>query len=153
MEINIINETQFLLTIEQLKIIEKIAENTEKKLNINLNYFVSLIFVNSAEIHEINMQYRGIDRPTDVISFALKDVEDEYQNEELDNELGDIFINVDAIKSQALEYGHSENRELGFLFGHGLLHLLGYDHESKEDEIKMFQLQEEIIDEIIPRNH
>lgn len=153
MEINIINETQFLLTIEQLKIIEKIAENTEKKLNINLNYFVSLIFVNSAEIHEINMQYRGIDRPTDVISFALKDVEDEYQNEELDNELGDIFINVDAIKSQALEYGHSESRELGFLFGHGLLHLLGYDHESKEDEIKMFQLQEEIIDEIIPRNH
>lgn len=153
MEINIINETQFLLTIEQLKIIEKIAENTEKKLNINLNYFVSLIFVNSAEIHEINMQYRGIDRPTDVISFALKDVEDEYQNEELDNELGDIFINVDAIKSQAIEYGHSESRELGFLFGHGLLHLLGYDHESKEDEIKMFQLQEEIIDEIIPRNH
>lgn len=153
MEINIINETQFLLTIEQFKIIEKIAENTEKKLNINLNYFVSLIFVNSAEIHEINMQYRGIDRPTDVISFALKDVEDEYQNEELDNELGDIFINVDAIKSQALEYGHSESRELGFLFGHGLLHLLGYDHESKEDEIKMFQLQEEIIDEIIPRNH
>lgn len=153
MEINIINETQFLLTIEQFKIIEKIAENTEKKLNINLNYFVSLIFVNSAEIHEINMQYRGIDRPTDVISFALKDVEDEYQNEELDNELGDIFINVDAIKSQALEYGHSESRELGFLFGHGLLHLLGYDHESKEDEIEMFQLQEEIIDEIIPRNH
>lgn len=153
MEINIINETQFLLTIEQFKIIEKIAENTEKKLNINLNYFVSLIFVNSAEIHEINMQYRGIDRPTDVISFALKDVEDEYQNEELDNELGDIFINVDAIKSQAIEYGHSESRELGFLFGHGLLHLLGYDHESKEDEIKMFQLQEEIIDEIIPRNH
>lgn len=153
MEINIINETEFLLTIEQFKIIEKIAENTEKKLNINLNYFVSLIFVNSAEIHEINMQYRGIDRPTDVISFALKDVADEYQNEELDNELGDIFINVDAIKSQALEYGHSESRELGFLFGHGLLHLLGYDHESKEDEIKMFQLQEEIIDEIIPRNH
>lgn len=153
MEINIINETQFLLTIEQFKIIEKIAENTEKKLNINLNYFVSLIFVNSTEIHEINMQYRGIDRPTDVISFALKDVEDEYQNEELDNELGDIFINVDAIKSQALEYGHSESRELGFLFGHGLLHLLGYDHESKEDEIEMFQLQEEIIDEIIPRNH
>lgn len=153
MEINIINETEFLLTIEQFKIIEKIAENTEKKLNINLNYFVSLIFVNSAEIHEINMQYRGIDRPTDVISFALKDIEDEYQNEELDNELGDIFINVDAIKSQALEYGHSESRELGFLFGHGLLHLLGYDHESKEDEIKMFQLQEEIIDEIIPRNH
>lgn len=152
MEINIVNETAFSLSPKQLKIIEDIASKTEKKLSLKLDYCVSIIFQKPNEIHEINLNYRGIDRPTDVISFALKDSEDLYENDELGNELGDIFINVESIKSQALEYGHSEDRELGFLFGHGLLHLLGYDHIEKEDELEMFKLQEEIIDEVIKRD-
>ena len=68
-----------------------------------------------------------------------------------ERELGDIFINVDALKRQAEAYGHSEEREFGFLFTHGLLHLCGYDHMSEEQEREMFALQEQIIDAIIKR--
>ena len=103
------------------------------------------------EIHEINKTYRGIDRPTDVISFALMDSEDDYEMMEDDNELGDIFINVEAIRNQAKEYGHSLRREVCFLFTHGLLHLLGYDHMEEDEEKEMFALQDVILDEIVPK--
>ena len=93
----------------------------------------------------------GIDRPTDVISFAIRDgLEDFIPDEEKD--LGDLFINIDYARKQAREYGHSEKRELGFLFTHGLLHCLGYDHMNPEDEKKMFALQDRILDPIISRN-
>lgn len=103
------------------------------------------------EIHEINKTYRGINRPTDVISFALMDSEDDYEMMEDDNELGDIFINVEAIRNQAKEYGHSLRREVCFLFTHGLLHLLGYDHMEEDEEKEMFALQDVILDEIVPK--
>lgn len=153
MEINIINNTNYELQNEEKLIIHQIAEKTTEILNISADKVVSLIFVNSNEIHEINREYRNIDRSTDVISFALNDSENEYENAEAEIELGDIFINIDAIQQQAKQYGHSELRELGFLFGHGLLHLLGYDHQNIEDEKEMFSLQEEIIDAVIPRHH
>ncbi len=153
MEINIINNTNYKLQSEEKTVIHKIAEKTTEILNISDDKVVSLIFVDSNEIHEINREYRNIDRATDVISFALNDSENEYENAETEIELGDIFINVDAIQQQAKQYEHSELRELGFLFGHGLLHLLGYDHQNIEDEKEMFSLQEEIIDAIIPRRH
>lgn len=107
--------------------------------------------MNPEEIHEINKTYRGIDRPTDVISFALMDSEDDYEMMEDDNELGDIFINVEAIRNQAKEYGHSLRREVCFLFTHGLLHLLGYDHMEEDEEKEMFALQDVILDEIVPK--
>ena len=95
-------------------------------------------------IHKINKEYRGIDRPTDVISFAL---EDDKQIDLPDlRVLGDIYISYDKVISQAKEYGHSNKRELCFLAVHGLLHLLGYDHMTKDDEIKMFGLQKELLD-------
>lgn len=153
MEINIINNTNYELQNEEKLIVHQIAEKTTEILNISADKVVSLIFVNSNEIHEINREYRNIDRSTDVISFALNDSENEYENAEAEIELGDIFINIDAIQQQAKQYGHSELRELGFLFGHGLLHLLGYDHQNIEDEKEMFSLQEEIIDAVIPRHH
>lgn len=123
-----------------------IFQKTLSILQIEKDYEVSVVLVNSEAIHEINRDYRNIDRPTDVISFALKDEEDTVEIEEVDLELGDIFINVDAVKSQAKEYGHSECREISFLLTHGLLHLLGYDHMEKEDEKKMFELQDVILD-------
>ncbi len=124
----------------------EIFTQTLKTLNIDKDYEVSIILVDAAQIHEINRDYRNIDRPTDVISFALKDSEDEFFLDELDLELGDIFINYEAVINQAKEYGHSECREISFLCTHGLLHLLGYDHMNEEDEKEMFGLQDVILD-------
>ena len=102
-------------------------------------------------IKEINRDYRGIDKETDVISFAFLD-NDERRVEKLQNpgivDLGEIYISLPKAISQAEEYGHSLKRELYFLFLHGLLHLLGYDHMKKEDELIMFNLQDEILNQL-----
>jgi len=109
------------------------------------NAIFSIIFVEDEEIHRINKEYRGIDRITDVISFAFEDEMDlEYNDIRL---LGDIYICIPQMKRQAEEYGHSEKRELSFLAVHGLLHLLGYDHMNEKDEKEMFGLQELILNE------
>lgn len=105
----------------------------------------SITFVSDEKIWELNKTYRNVDRPTDVISFAFEDNPDEFALST--RVLGDIFISIPRMQEQAVSYGHSEKRELSFLTVHGLLHLLGYDHMTKEDEQKMFSLQEEILDE------
>lgn len=106
----------------------------------------TIIFVTKEEIHELNKQYRGVDRVTDVISFALEDAHDVSLTDV--RVLGDIYICIDRMKEQALEYGHSETRELSFLTVHGLLHLLGYDHQTKEEEEIMFGLQRKILSDL-----
>ena len=106
--------------------------------------YLSVIFVDNDEIQEINRTYRNIDRVTDVISFALEDNDEKVVGERI---LGDIYLCIPRMKEQAIEYGHSEKRELSFLVCHGLLHLLGYDHvNNKEEEKVMFDLQDEILD-------
>lgn len=106
----------------------------------------TIIFVTKEEIHELNKQYRGVDRVTDVISFALEDAHDVSLTDV--RVLGDIYICIDRMKEQALDYGHSETRELSFLTVHGLLHLLGYDHQTKEDEEVMFGIQRKILSDL-----
>lgn len=131
---------------------EAVLRRTAERTQMQEDACVSVIFVTPEQIHAINRDYRGIDRPTDVISFALHDTMEEYEmpgGEEA--ELGDIFINVQAVKTQAEEYGHSQRREVCFLFTHGLLHLLGYDHMEEADEKVMFSLQDEILDELVKR--
>lgn len=150
MEVNIVSQIDFKLAQNNKDIFEQIMDQTVKKVNIDKPYTFSVIFVNDTMIHEINREYRHIDRPTDVISFALLDSEDVFETNGEEEELGDIFINIDAAKRQAEEYGHSFDRELSFLFTHGLLHLLGYDHMCEEEQI-MFTLQDEILDEIIKK--
>ena len=108
------------------------------------NAIFNIIFVEDEEIHNINREYRKVDRITDVISFAFEDNEDLRYNDI--RILGDIYICIPQMKRQAIEYGHSEKRELSFLACHGLLHLLGYDHMEPEDEKVMFDLQELILD-------
>ncbi len=108
------------------------------------NAIFSIVFVEDEEIHNMNKEYRGVDRVTDVISFALEDTKDLVYNEI--RMLGDIFICIPQMKRQAADYGHSEKRELAFLTVHGILHLLGYDHMTEEDEKVMFSLQELILD-------
>ncbi|MBU5674575.1 rRNA maturation RNase YbeY [Paenibacillus brevis] len=120
---------------------------------------VDLTFVDDEAIHELNKEYRGIDRPTDVLSFAMNESLDEEmdivyeleEGEELDeltDVLGDIIISVERAKSQSEDYGHSLERELGFLFVHGFLHLLGYDHQDTASEQVMMGKQEAVLAQV-----
>lgn len=120
---------------------------------------VALTFVDNERIHELNRDYRGIDRPTDVLSFALNEstdeeldilyeVEDELELASIGDMLGDIIISVERAQEQAEEYGHSIERELGFLFVHGFLHLLGYDHQDEASEKIMMDKQEKVLQKI-----
>ena len=104
----------------------------------------NIIIVDNKRIHEINKEYRGIDRETDVISFALEDNMDvQYIDFRL---LGDIYISIDKCYMQASEYGHSRERDICFLATHGILHLLVYDNMEPEDEKEMFDLQNKLLD-------
>ncbi|WHY18259.1 rRNA maturation RNase YbeY [Paenibacillus sp. G2S3] len=120
---------------------------------------VALTFVDNARIHELNLEYRGIDRPTDVLSFAMNESgEDELDIiyevregeslEDVPDVLGDIIISVTRAQEQAQEYGHSLERELGFLFVHGFLHLLGYDHQDEASEAEMMSKQEKVLAQV-----
>lgn len=129
--------------IEELKEVEKFVQYVLEYQKLD-NAMFNIIIVDNEEIHELNKSYRGIDRPTDVISFALED-DDTFIKMDI-RILGDIYISIDKARSQALEYGHSLLRELCFLTVHGILHLLGYDHMKEEDEKVMFELQERILD-------
>ena len=125
-----------------------LLEKTVKHLRLKCDPILSVTFVDDEFIHKMNRDYRHVDRPTDVISFAFLDG-DENREKELKNRgpisLGDIYISIDRAKAQAEEYGHPLKRELSFLFVHGLLHLLGYDHMTEEDEKIMFKIQDEIL--------
>ena len=129
---------------QKLKEIDELDAYTKYLIEyMNIDASFSVIIIDNEKIHEINKQYRGIDRPTDVISFALEEDENYEVKERL---LGDIYISIDKVYEQAKEYNHSVKRELFFLVTHGFLHLLGYDHMTPEDEKEMFSLQEEILD-------
>ena len=125
-----------------------LLKTTLSILNIKCDPIVSVTFVDNKYIHKINKKYRQIDRPTDVISFAFLDSENNYDTILYSQGvviLGDIYISIEKAKEQAIEYQHSLHRELCFLFVHGLLHLLGYDHMNEEDEKEMFALQDQIL--------
>lgn len=125
-----------------------LAEYTVNLLQRNDNFSLEVNFIDNETIHQINRDYRNIDRPTDVISFAfLDEVEGEININYGDHMflLGEILISLDQAKLQAEEYKHSLHREICFLFIHGLLHLLGYDHQNEEQEKEMFDLQDKIL--------
>ena len=120
-----------------MKIVEAVFDYLNNKEN---QYEISLLITNDETIHLLNKEYRQKDKPTDVLSFPMED----------EAMLGDIVISLDTAKNQALERDINVDREVAFLFIHGLLHLLGYDHEtSVEDEKEMFALQEEILKKLI----
>jgi probable rRNA maturation factor len=113
---------------------------------------VSVSVVDDEEIHELNRTWRNVDRPTDVLSFALTEG-DEDEVAFLDETapetmLGDIIISLPTAIRQAESYGHSVAREFGFLLVHGFLHLIGFDHDTADKEAEMFGLQETILDEV-----
>lgn len=131
--------------IKELETVEKVLRSAIKKENLD-NISFNVIIVDNNYIHELNKNYRNIDRETDVITFALED-EDTIIIPDSERILGDIYISIDKAKEQANEYGHKLLRELCFLTIHGILHLLGYDHMKEEDEKVMFGLQERVLSE------
>ena len=128
----------------ELSVLNDYVKYLVDKLELSKCEF-NIIIVDNKRIHEINREYRNVDRETDVISFAMEDNMDiEYEDFRL---LGDIYISIDKCYQQALDYGHSRVREICFLATHGVLHLLGYDHMESDDEEEMFKLQDELLNE------
>ena len=126
----------------------EIAKAAFSYLDVKENYEIDVSLVDDETIHQINRDYRNVDRVTDVISFAFnddKDPNDQINSLEVQKMLGEILICLPQAKRQAAEIGNTLERELSFLFTHGLLHLLGYDHMTPEDEAIMFSLQEKIL--------
>lgn len=110
---------------------------------------VSVVLADDAAVHALNREYRGVDRPTDVLSFSQREGEGADPNDPI---LGDIVISLDRVAAQAADYGHSFDRELGFLTVHGVLHLLGWDHQQPDEEQRMMAKTEEILGGIgLPR--
>ncbi|MEH7124098.1 rRNA maturation RNase YbeY [Bacillus sp. JJ1532] len=149
LNIDFLDETNEL-TEEQTSYIEELLNFAAKFEKIEEESEVSLTFVSNEKIREINKEYRHKDSVTDVISFAMEEMgegEMELVGLDMPRVLGDIIISVSRAYEQAEEYGHSFMREIGFLAVHGFLHLLGYDHETPEDEKEMFSRQKDILDE------
>ncbi len=149
MKTTLINQTENKDFISLRSKITKINSKVTQSLKLPLRFNYSIVLVNSEAIQIINRDYRKLDKPTDVISFAYNDGINDYND--FSDEIGDIFINLDYVNKQALEYGHTPEREYLFLITHGVLHLLGYDHLNPNDEKIMFDLQKEILHDIAPR--
>ncbi len=151
MDITFIDETKEV-SQDKINEIEELLQFAADYLKLPEDTEMSVTFMDNAGIQVINRDYRGKDAPTDVISFALEeDGDDEIPiifDEEMamPRNLGDIMISTERAAEQAEEYGHSFDRELGFLAVHGFLHINGYDHMTPEDEKEMFGLQKEILD-------
>lgn len=153
MDIEIYDQTtDHAVSDHQLQMAREILTYAADYLKLKDNTEVSLTFVHNPEIKKLNAQYRGVDRSTDVLSFAMEDDSDDTpilmdpeMAAQIPENLGDLFISIDKVSEQAKFLGHSQDRELGFLIVHGFLHLNGYDHVEKADEEQMFKLQEEIL--------
>lgn len=156
-ELLIDNEQDKLEITEELEAMMKsVCDMALKTEECNFDAEVSITFTDNENIHKINLEHRGIDRPTDVLSFPMIEFDEDANAQMADFEydgdlvmLGDIVISTEQAILQAEEFGHSVKRELAFLCAHSMLHLLGYDHEiSEEDEKIMFDKQDKILNEL-----
>ena len=169
MLVDIIDD-QAYLAVGQEKLLHEVIEAAAKYLKLPEGIELDLSIVSNEEIQALNRDYRGLDKPTDVLSFALTEVtsefdvdfahldlteeaeetedleETEFEDEEaIPQHLGDIIISYPRAQEQAQDYGHSLDRELAFLAVHGFLHLNGYDHQTEEEAKEMFRIQEEVL--------
>ena len=143
------NDEHGLLTQDQVELVEAVLAHAAQLEDVEEPSELSVTFLTNEEIHDINREWRGKDAPTDVISFAFDEMGEEEMDFMLDEDephlLGDLVISVERCREQAADYGHSFERELGFLAIHGFLHLLGYDHMTPEEEAIMTARQEEVL--------
>ena len=136
------------------EIIKKVVKQCFKEENMeNSKLYISITLTNPEHIHEINKQYRNVDRATDVLSFPM------FEKEEIDNKiaqtdfehedvLGDIVISIEQVEKQAKEYGHSFEREFAYMLVHGFYHLMGYDHIKEEDKVIMRPKEEKVLEKL-----
>lgn len=159
MTINIDCEAENKLELPYEEIIRNVVLSSLEYENCPYEAEVNVVLTDNAEIHKLNLEYRGIDRPTDVLSFPMleydspsdfshveEDYEDCFNPETGELMLGDIILSVDKVREQAESYGHSEARELAFLVAHSMLHLCGYDHMEDEEREEMERRQREILE-------
>lgn len=153
MDLTVYDETAGQVSADQLALVKDVLQFAAKRLALKDSTEMSVTMMTNPAIKKLNKQYRGVDRATDVLSFAAEESGDETPiimdpelAAELPTNLGDLFVSIDKVEEQAKFLGHSVDRELGFLVVHGFLHLNGYDHEQPADEKKMFELQREILD-------
>lgn len=123
-----------------------LAKRVFSHLKINEHLIYEVTLCDNLTIQKLNKEFRNIDRPTDVLSFEYGYKEEDHRNLDIPKYLGEIYISIPKAIEQAKDYNHSLNREISFLFVHGLLHLLGYDHQDEDEEKIMFKLQDEILD-------
>ena len=147
MDILIENLTDFVVSEEQMRMIEEIIKESLAFEQITEEVEVSISLVDNEEIQTLNQKFRQMDKPTDVLSFPLLDFSEEISFAGC-VALGDIVISVEKVQEQAKEYGHSFEREFGFMMAHSMLHLLGYDHQTPEEETIMFAKQEAILNKV-----
>lgn len=148
MELNVSNKQEALqITPELESLFKRILEATLKAEGEGEEVEISLVLVNDKQIQDLNHDYRNINQPTDVLSFALRETSEDELDFITEDQwlLGDIVISVETAQRQAKEYGHSLERELGFLIVHGCLHLLGYDHETEEGRSIMREKEENVL--------
>lgn len=152
METLIINQqNKVVYTRVMQKTILNVANAVAKMANISKNTELSVLIVDNSYMQELNFIYRQQNRPTDVLSFAMNELADEEPDVDLEEEvnaLGDIVISLEQAEVQSEEYGHSLERELGYLVAHGILHLLGYDHEDDAERELMRNLEEKIMQKV-----
>ena len=159
MTINIDCETEDKLELPYEEIIRNVVLSSLEYENCPYEAEVNVVLTDNEEIHKLNLEYRGIDRPTDVLSFPMleydtpsdfshveEDYEDCFNPETGELMLGDIILSVDKVREQAESYGHSETRELAFLVAHSMLHLCGYDHMEEEERLLMEERQRAILE-------
>lgn len=154
MDLTVYDETAGQVSAAQLTLVKDLLQYAAQKLQLKDNTEMSVTITTNPAIKKLNKQYRGVDRATDVLSFAAEESGDETPivmdpelAAELPANLGDLFVSIDKVAEQAKFLGHSTDRELGFLVVHGFLHLNGYDHEQPADEQGMFALQRAILDD------
>lgn len=149
MDTMIINQQNKVKYSQELqKTINKVVKAIAKSRKLSANTELSILLVDNSYIQELNSIYRNINSPTDVLSFAMNEYAEDEPDYDFSNELnvlGDIVISMEKAQAQSEEYGHSLEREMGFLVAHGMLHLLGFDHETEEEEKAMHDLQEKIL--------
>ena len=159
MTINIDCETEDKLELPYEEIIRNVVLSSLEYENCPYEAEVNVVLTDNEEIHKLNLEYRGIDRPTDVLSFPMleydtpsdfshveEDYEDCFNPETGELMLGDIILSVDKVREQAESYGHSETRELAFLVAHSMLHLCGYGHREDGEREEMERRQHEILE-------
>lgn len=139
---------------EYENIVKKVVEQCfkEEKLE-DSKLYISITLTTPEHIHEINKQYRDVDRETDVLSFPMfekKELDDKIKNKDFEHEdvLGDIVISIEKVKGQAQEYGHSFEREFAYMIVHGFYHLMGYDHIKEEDKVIMRPKEEKVLNQL-----